>query len=704
MNDIEHGYNYPHRVRFEINESDPLSYSRAADFLNITDVEVVSLQFEYGIFGGESGEFILHLLSDLRMPIVTTLHTILEHPSPIQKSILDQVIFFSDRVVVMSEYGIELLRNTYEIQPSKIEYIGHGIPDLPFVDTSFHKGQFGLEGKFIILSFGLISPNKGLEYVIEALPDIVEQYPNVVYVILGATHPNVIRNEGESYRNQLHALAKKLKVEENLVFQNKYVSLEELLEHICATDIYITPYLEATQIVSGTLAYMLGAGKAVISTPYLYAKEMLASNRGVIIPFRSPKSISREVIDLLDNETKRHSMRKKAYLFGRDLIWPKTAFNYMQAFERAKEERRYFTKNKSKKNSLGFEDFIYPNLNLDHLKHLSDHTGLIQHAFFTLPNYNEGYCTDDNARAVILSTLLEENGNHEILDLGYRYLAFLWHAYNPATKRFRNFMNYQRQWLEDQGSEDCHGRALFALGTVLNRSYQRKLPSIAARLFEEALPTILETSSPRAWAFALLGIYEYLKRFSGDRKTENVRESLVLRLLKLYDENRSHEWNWFESSLNYSNGTISHAILVSGIATNTIAWQKVGLSTLKWLSEIQKAKSHLNHFVPIGSNGFFTKGQIKARFDQQPVEAQVMISAYVDAFRHTGDELWKNEAINTFEWFLGRNDLHLSLYDSTTGGCRDGLHSDRANENQGAESTLAFLQSLLEIQLLKLEK
>ncbi len=684
-------------MRFEIKEDDIDSYYRAADFLNNNNVEIVCLQFEYGIFGGASGSYILPLLRDLRMPVVTTLHTILKNPSEDQRKVIEQVISLSDRIIVMSQNGIELLKTVYGIQSIKIDYIGHGIPDLPFADSSFHKSQFGVEGKTVILSFGLISPNKGLEFVISALPEIINKHPNTVYIILGATHPHVVRNEGETYRTRLEELAKKLKIENNLIFFNKFVNIEELLEFIGITDIYITPYLESTQIVSGTLAYMLGAGKAIISTPYYYAEEMLAEERGILVPFQNSDQIAIEVNTLLDHEAKRHEIRKNAYLFGRSMIWSKTAVQYMDSFEKAKEERRYFSE-------LGFDRplpigirFGYPKLKLDHLRHLTDQTGMIQHAYFTLPNYNEGYSTDDNARAVIVCTLLMEQGNDEVIDLAYRYLAYLWYSYNPSTKRFRNFMDYQRNWLEESGSEDCHGRSLLALGIVLSKTNEPKLPSIAGRLFEEALPTILNTSSPRSWAFAILAINEYLKRFDGDRRAEQVRDKLSHQLMNLYKENHSDDWLWYEKSLSYCNGVLPHALLVTAVATQNDDMKAIALTSLNWLGDLQTSGLEGGHFVPIGSNGFFSKGCSQARFDQQPVEAQVMISVYLEAYRVTNDSSWKTKAIQAFEWFLGRNDLNTSLYDPTTGGCRDGLHSDRINENQGAESTLAFLQSLLEI-------
>jgi glycosyltransferase involved in cell wall biosynthesis len=699
VNDNEAGYEYPSRVRFELIEKDIESYRRAADFLNINNVDMVSLQHEYGIFGGRAGSYILTLLRELRMPVVTTLHTILREPNPDQRRVLEEIVSLSDRVVVMSERGAEFLQSIYHVSPDKIDLIPHGIPDIPFVDPSFHKDLFGVEGKTVLLSFGLLSANKGIENVISALPAILAKHPNVVYIVVGATHPHVIENEGETYRLSLQWLAHEKGVDGSVIFYNRFVSLEELVQFISASDIYITPYLDVAQITSGTLAYTLGAGKAVISTPYWYAEEMLADERGVLVPFGDPQALAEQVIDLLDNESKRHAMRKRAYLFGRDMIWSQVARRYMKTFERARAERRHFAQAEFAVKALDKRVGELPPLKLDHLRHLTDDTGILQHAIFTIPNYREGYTTDDNARALMVSALLEEIGNTEAVDLATRYLAFTWYAFNSETRRFRNFMDYQRNWLEETGSDDSHGRALWALGLVLGRSNTPTLHNMAGRVFQQSLLAILETTSPRAWAFALIGIHEYLGRFAGDRRVSQVQEELAGRLLSLYRDNRVDGWNWFEDKLTYCNAVLSHVMLLCGQSIPNPEMTKVGLESLRWLAELQHADMEGRHFVPIGSNGFYQRGGERARFDQQPVEVQAMVSACLEAHRITGNKSWRVEARRAFEWFLGRNDLHLPVYDPTTGGCRDGLHPDRPNENQGAESTLAFLQSLLELRL-----
>ncbi len=698
VNDIEEGYAYPPRVRFELTEKDLDSYRRAADFLNINNVDMVSLQHEYGIFGGRAGSYILTLLEELRMPVVTTFHTVLQEPDPDQRRVLQEVARLSERVVVMSERGAGFLQNIYGVAPDKIDLIPHGIPDVPFVDPSFYKDNFGVEGKTVLLTFGLLSPNKGIETVIEALPAILEKHPNVVYIILGATHPNVLRHDGESYRLSLQWLAQEKGVESQVIFYNRFVSIEELTEFIGATDIYITPYLNPRQITSGTLAYTVGAGKAVISTPYWYAEEMLADERGVLVPFCDPAALAEEVIDLLNNESKRHAIRKRAYLFGREMVWPQVAQRYMEAFSRARAERRHAAAPFAVK-PLDRRPLQLPPLRLDHLRRMTDDTGLLQHALFTVPNYAEGYCIDDNARALIVSINLEELGHTEAFELSSRYLAFIAYAFNPDTGRFRNFMDYRRTWLEEVGSDDSHGRTLWALGTVLGRSNTPALQNIAAWLFEQALPALLDMTSPRAWAFGILGIHEYLRRFDGDRRAGQVRDELAGRLLALYQSCRADDWRWFEDRLSYCNAVLPHALLMCGQWLPNQAMTAAGLESLEWLVALQRSAPVGGHFVPIGSNGFYKQGGERARFDQQPVEAQTTAAAYLEAYRSTRDERWRKEARRAFEWFLGRNDLGLPVYDPNTGGCGDGLHPDRLNNNQGAESTLAFLQTLLELRL-----
>ena len=703
VNDPGSEYSYPPRVRIELMEGDPSSYEDAADFLNFSNVDLVSLQHEYGIFGGPAGSHILRLMRRLKMPVVTTLHTVLRQPDANQRVVMDEIAALSDRLIVMSEHSSRFLQEVFGVPEEKIDLIPHGVPDLAFGDPNYHKDFSGTEGKAVLLTFGLLSPNKGIENVIEALPCIVAKHPEAVYVIAGATHPHVRRREGDQYRLQLQALARKRGVERNVIFHNRFVTPEEMAQFVGAADIYITPYRHEEQAVSGTLAYALGAGKAIISTPYWHATELLNDNRGVLVPFENPGAIADAAIELLDNEVSRHSMRKRAYLYARDMVWNKVAQSYMSTFVRARSDRMQTPR-------IAFSDLNaertldrLPSIKLDHLYRMTDHTGLLQHAVFSVPNYREGYATDDNARALIVAVLMEQLGMtapSESAKLASCYLAFLWHAFNPATGRFRNFLSYERQWLEAEGSEDSHGRALWGLGMVLGRSKSSGLRGTAGRLFESALPAIRTFSSPRAWAFAALGLQEYLAYFPGDRAALQMRDEMAQRLLDIYTSSRSPGWNWFEDVLAYSNARLPQALIACASRTGDKVMLTAGLESLEWFISLQRCETK-GHFVPIGSQGFYRKGGEKARFDQQPVEAGAVVSACLQAFAATQDDRWLKEAWSAFNWFLGDNDLQIVLYDSSTGGCRDGLHPDRANENQGAESTLAFLMALLEMRLLE---
>ena len=703
VNDTPEGYSYPERVRFELSENNLASYRQAADFLNFSNIDLVCLQHEYGIFGGPAGSNILELLRRIQMPVVTTLHTVLREPNPDQRLVMAEIAALSDRLIVMSRQSAEILQEVFRVPAERIDLIPHGIPDLPFTDPNFYKDAFGTEGKMVLLTFGLLSPNKGIENVIQALPAILKHHDNVVYMISGVTHPHILRQDGDKYRQSLHDLARQLGVEANVIFRNRFVSPQELVELIGAADIYITPYKHKNQVVSGTLAYALSAGKAIISTPYLHALELLDDERGALVPFDDPAAIAAKTTELLDHPTARHAMRKRAYLYSRDMVWNRVAQQYMGSFERVYNERlRNPRATFSAQNTEKALDRL-PTIKLDHLYRMTDTTGIVEHAVFVVPNYPEGYTTDDNARALIVATLLEELGVSAptgSVDLASRYLAFLWLAFEPVTKRFRNCLSYERQWQEPEGSEDSHGRALWGLGTVLGRSRDAGLRGAAGRLFELAIPATVEFKSPRACAFGLLGLQEYLDSFPGDRAALNASDALANRLLQLYRAHRAPDWNWFENVLAYSNARLPQALIRSGVRNSNHEMVAAGLEALDWLTTLQRCEVK-GHFVPIGSQGFYSRKTEKARFDQQPVEACAAVSACLQAYRATGKGRWRKEAWSAFNWFLGDNDLQVALYDATTGGCRDGLHPDRANENQGAESTLSFLMALLEMRKLE---
>ncbi|HDP77746.1 MAG TPA: glycosyltransferase [Mesotoga infera] len=702
VNDTKDGYSYPEEVCFEISEEMQEEYERAADYLHVNNMDVVSLQHEFGIYGGASGSHILPFLKSICIPVVTTLHTILQNPNVEQKHILQKIGMASTFVVTMTEKGRDMLRDVYEIEEDKIEVIPHGIPDMPFVDPNFYKDQFGVEGKYVILTFGLLSPNKGIENMIKALPKIIKEVPNTVYIVLGATHPHLIRDSGESYRLELTRLVERLGVKDNVIFYNRFVSDEELREFLGMADVYVTPYLNETQITSGTLSYAFGCGKAVVSTPYWHAVELLADNKGLLVPFQDSRAMADAVVNLLKNESERHAMRKRAYLMGREMTWAQVGGRYVELFERArrstlgKVSTRYFTVR-----TLADSPRRLPELKLDHLKRLTDETGLIQHAKYSIPNRFEGYCTDDNARALILMEILKELGvrNEDLTNIEYRYAAFLNHAFEPTTKVFRNFYSYDRQWIDEQISADCQGRAVWAMGTVIGRSEDEELVSWAVEIFNAVLPVVLEYPFIRAWAFTARGIYEYVQRFQGDRTIRLAANQLMDRFVDAFRNESRADWKWFEEKLAYENARLSEATILLSILTERQEALDIGLESLRWLDDIQRSEQ--NNFRPIGNRGFFHRGGTPAYYDQQPVEAAAMVSASIAAYIASEDDRWRENAHRSFEWFLGRNDLSTPLYDPKTGGCFDGLMVDRVNRNMGGESTLSFLLSLAEMKLLE---
>ena len=703
VNDRAERYAYPGRVRFELQEKDIDSYRRAADFLNFSNAEVLCVQHEFGIYGGSAGSHLLALLKEVRMPVVTTLHTVLNQPNAAQRLVVDELARRSDRLIVMANKGAEILHDVYGITKSKVDVVAHGIPDMPYADSSLYKEQFGVQGRQVLLTFGLLGPGKGIEHVIEALPDIVRRHPNVVYLVLGATHPHLVAHEGERYRLSLERLAEERGVKEHVIFYNRYVSLDDLKEFIGATDIYLTPYLNEAQVTSGTLAYVFGAGKAVVSTPYWHAQELLAEDRGVLVPFRDPKAIAEGVCGLLDDSARMARIRRDAYAMGREMIWSAVARRYLDAFQHARADRKTAPRAAFAGWTVGSRPYELPPLRLDHVVRMSDGTGIFQHAIFNVPNFHEGYCTDDNARAFILCNMLDEIGDQppaeDLGKLATSYLAFLAAALDYKTGRFRNFMSHGRQWLEDAGSEDSHARALWAAGIGAGRSRNEGHRRLSAQLFECGLPAVEHFTSPRAWSFALIGIHEYLRGNLGDADINSMREELTSRLVQRWKDSATDHWPWFEDSVTYENARLSQALIMSGQWVPNPEALEIGLKSLRWLASIQKTQSGC--FRPIGSDGFYQRNGARADYDQQAVEAQAMVAACHEAYRATQDDMWPGEAKRAFEWFLGRNDLGLPLYDFTTGGCSDGLHRDRVNENQGAESTLAFHLSLAEMKCAK---
>jgi glycosyltransferase involved in cell wall biosynthesis len=699
MTDPGHTYDYPAEVHLQIHDDVVGEYIEAAKFLNDRNFDVVCLQHEYGIFGGGEGRNIIELLSRLTMPIITTLHTVLAKPTPQQRIVMRQIIDASTKLIVMAEKGHELLRSVYDVPASKIEVIPHGIPEFPFIETHQAKAKLGFVGK-TILTFGLLSPSKGIETVIDAMPEIIKSCPDAIYVILGATHPNLVRHQGEAYRDSLLARVQELGIEDHVVFRNQFVDHATLLDFISMCDVYVTPYLNEAQMTSGTLAYSFGLGKAVVSTPYWHAKELLADGRGILVPFGDAKAIGGEISALLTNDARRDAMRRRAYTGSRSMTWAQTAKRYLSVFEVAHEQHPV---------ELGFppnsmnspaKATVIPEVRIGHFLALCDNTGMLQHAVHSVADRSHGYCVDDNARALLFSNALANSGEAHLLPEIYtaRFAAFIQHAWNPDTGRFRNFMSYDRRWLEESGSEDSHGRTLWALAECARTDTDPSRRRWAKALFRTALPAVETFSSPRAWAFSLIGLHAYCALEIGDLVASGMRRLLADRLMALLLASQGKEWLWFEDVLAYDNARLSQALIQTGLATHAQPYVEAGLRSLRWLVSIQTAPSGC--FRPVGSKSF---GMIRRKpdaFDQQPLEALATISACLVASRADDGAQWPKSAIRAFGWFLGENDLQVALIDPDTGSCSDGLHPDRANENKGAESVLSYLLGLLEIRRL----
>jgi glycosyltransferase involved in cell wall biosynthesis len=696
MTDRGRSYDYPSAVQLQIHDETIDDYVRAAEFLNHAPFDVVSLQHEFGIFGGEAGSHITALLSRLSMPVVTTLHTILPAPTPIQHDVMGRIIDGSATVVAMAEKGRELLRSVYRVPSEKIEVIAHGIPDVPFLDTHQAKAKLGFSGKSVILTFGLLSPNKGIETVIEAMPSIIESCPDAVYVVLGATHPNLLLHHGEVYRESLVTRARELGIENHVVFFNQFVDQATLLKFISMCDVYVTPYLNESQMTSGTLAYSFGLGKAVVSTPYWHARELLADGRGILVPFADAKAIGVEIAGLLSNDVRRHAMRKRAYAASRRMTWAQTAKRYLTVLNEARTVGSPAKWERFEPDAAWRDGYTIPEISIGHFLSMCDSTGLLQHAVHSVPDRSHGYCIDDNARALILACALGNPGESRLSEkLTTRFAAFLQHAWNPDTRRFRNFMSYDRRWLEDKGSEDSHGRTLWALGECVRSDTNASRRQWAAALFETALPTVEEFRSPRAWAFALLGLDAYCAADTRNPAVTRRRTLLADRLMSLLALVETADWVWFEPVLAYDNARLPQALILTGLATGTSSYVEAGLRSLHWLMKLQTSPAGC--FRPVGTESFGFHRKRPEMFDQQPVEAAATISACLAAWRANNGKEWADGAMRAFGWFLGENDLAVPLVDAVMGSCSDGLHPDRASENQGAESVLSYLIGLTEI-------
>ncbi len=691
------GFPYPPEVCYEIRQDVPDDYRAAAAFLNRAPVHFVSLQHEYGIFGGEDGNLVLNLLSALKKPLITTLHTVLQNPTRGQRDTLKEIGERSSVLIVLSQSAIPILEAVYDIPAQKVVHIPHGAPDLPFSDPAFFQESLGLAGKKVIMTFGHLGPGKGIELMIEAMKRLAPKYPDLVYLVVGATHPELLRRYGEAYREGLVAQVREAGLQNCVRFVNKHLTDEEVREYLQAADIYVAPYPGAEQIASGPLAYAAAAGKAVIATPFLAAQELLADGRGILTPFGDPDALAENVERLLNDPVMTVKMRKAAYKFARSTTWEKVGARYYELCS------KILWGEKPIQTGAPLAVMKNPEFRWDHLLTLIDSTGVIQHARYAIPDYDHGYTSDDNARALLVSCQQWRlNESEEALPLLFRTLSFLAHAYNPATGRIRNFMSYNRQWMEKSGSEDSHGRAIWAVGYAAAYAPRQSGQHLAFDLFQRLLVKVPGFTSPRAWAFALLGISSYLERFDGDLSVRRLGMLLADRLVEKFEQVSTRRWKWFEEVVTYDNARLPEALLSAYVWSQSPRYRNIGLQSLTWLFEACTAPE--GHLSLIGCHGWWKKGKPRAKFDQQPVDAAAMVWAAVRAYEVTQDSVWREKAIQAYEWFLGRNDVGDPLVHFRSGGCCDGLTPLGVNENMGAESTLSWLLAQCAMQELTLKE
>jgi glycosyltransferase involved in cell wall biosynthesis len=683
-------YTYPEEVQYIIRQKHQEDYLKTAALLNNGPADACILQHEFGIYGGESGIYILPFLNAVKKPLITILHTVLKSPTFLQKSIIREIAKKSAKVVVMSKKAIIFLTEIYEVSREKIQFIEHGVPDLEAPAQNPVKGLPALQNKKILLTFGLLSRNKGLETVIRALPKIVANHPEVMYVILGNTHPGILKHEGEEYRNYLKQLAVDLKVEKHLLFINKFVSEEDLIDYLTAADIYITPYYNEAQITSGTLSYAIGAGAAVVSTPYWHAQELLAENRGCLFDFKDDKALFQIIDHLFVNPVKLQDLKKNAYRYGLKLRWPRIGREYISLLERAINYPDY--SDKILKQIIDHE--VMPEFSLDYIKRLTDDTGIIQHAKYGIPNRNEGYCLDDNARALIMALMAYQvDKRQEALDLLPTYLSYI-HYMQTEEGNFRNFLSYDRKFLEKEGSEDSFGRTIWALGYLIYAAPNNSYQEFGHELLIKSVPHFQKLTHIRGICNTITGIAYYLKVHSSDKQMAKEMVALTDKLVNAYQNTHGPNWNWFENHLTYDNAILPLALFHSSEFTGNKRVTSIALESLDFLEKLTLNTEYLN---PIGNDGWYLRdGQIPLH-DQQAIETMAMVLMYFQAYKVTQEPQYIKKMFSCYLWFLGENSLRVPLYDYETKGCCDGLQPTGINRNQGAESTLAYLISHLTV-------
>ncbi len=689
-------HKYPDIVKHTIRQNHQLDYIKTAKFINYSQANLCILQHEYGIFGGECGTYILSLTRNLRIPLIVVFHTLLKEPTYTQKVIIQKLSSKASKVVVMNNLAFEFLNTIYGVPKRKIVKIEHGVPDFKFIDNRATKKKYNLEDKKVLLTFGLLNRNKGIETVLKSLVEVVKKHQDIVYIILGKTHPNVVKESGEEYRNYLHRLVQKYSLRQYVFFYDNFVSDEELFNYLSATDIYITPYLNKAQMTSGSLSYAAGAGAAVISTPYWHAEELLADGRGILFKFGDHQSLSKILIKILNNPNEMHALRKKAYDYGRTHIWPEIGKQYFKLISNILKSNEEIKVNEAHI----INPLAMPTFSLKHIKRLTYDTGIIQHALYNVPNLKKGYCIDDNSRALLM-TLMAWNQlkDEEALELLPNYLSFINYMQND-NGTFRNFLSFSGEYLDEDGTEDSFGRTIWALGYLLRYSPNPGYLQLSFEMFSKALPNFMKLKEVRSIAYTISGLYHYLKHYPSDEKMIKLLKDLTNKIISRVDNGKDKEWVWFENKLTYSNGIVPLALFYSYKLLNDKKILKTATELLNFLEEIKFKNDYLS---VIGNDGWFEKGKEPAHFAQQPINATAMVLLFNQAYKVTRNKDYLKKMYTSYLWFLGENEMGIPLYNFDTGGCSDGLESYGVNRNQGAESTLAYLIAHLKV-LRALEK
>ena len=686
----EQDLDYPEEVKLTIRQNRQRDYVTAAKQINYSDADVCILEHEFGIFGGDDGVYILSLIHRLELPLIVTLHTVLNDPSYTQRSIIEDIGNRAARIVVMSKRAVDFLTDIYHIPREKIDYIEHGVPDFDKVSSADVKKKFNFEDRKVLLTFGLISRNKGIETVINALPDVVRKYPELLYIISGKTHPEVIKHSGEEYRSFLQRLVKEHGIEKNVFFNNAFLSEEKLFEYLSASDIYITPYLNEAQITSGTLSYAVGVGSAVVSTPYWHAQEILDEGRGRLFGFKDSAQLSKVILELLDDKKNIPDLKERAYEYGKKLRWPKIGRQYISLAEYLVDS--WARDHEIKK--LPIQIPMLPVYNLAHVKRLTDDTGIVQHAKYGIPNLKEGYCLDDNARALLMALMAyRQSKDKEAPELITIYLSFI-HYLQRENGNFGNFLSFSRQFLDEYGSEDSFGRTIWALGYLISNAPNDAFKQIGREIYSRSIQYFDKLESLRGISNTIIGIAYYLKDAQGDESQLQLLLNLTSKLVNAYQANRDENWHWFENTMSYDNGILALAMYHAAEITNDDELLKIANESLEFLEKV--SWSHGN-FAPVGNQGWYQKGSDIPEYDQQSIDVMAMVLLYHQAYQVTKKKEYIDKLFSSYLWFLGENSLRLPLYDHETCGSCDGLESTGVNRNQGAESTLAYWISHLTV-------